>query len=139
MDEATQNKSQATLVTKIADTAEQVKAAVAETPRPEISASALGRMMGLATGTEIRLLESKLDMLSTRLSNLTVRLEKAMSVLAQIPTGSDLERIDVQIGALKTLIKDSLAGIARAGDTGVDRGRKSPEPEKEQELEKDTQ
>lgn len=118
----TENQSDATSpsgkLERIAESAEQVKAAAAETPRPEISASAVARMMGVATGSEMKLLESKIDMLSTRISNLGVRLERALTTLNQIPTGADLERIDVQIGALKTLLKDTLAAWAREQDKG---------------------
>lgn len=74
----------------------------------EVSASTIGRMMGLATALDLKLLEGKLDLLASRVNNLTIRMEKVLSMLGQTPTGSDMERIDVQIGSLKTLMKELL-------------------------------
>ena len=86
----------------------------------ELSALTIGRMMGLATVQELALIESKIDLMATKVGNLTVRMEKVISSLANAPTGADLERIDVHIGALRTLIKEVLgdasdeAGSAKA-------------------------
>jgi hypothetical protein len=74
----------------------------------DVSATTIGRMMGLATVQELALIESKIDLMVTKVSNLTVRMEKVISSLANAPTGADLERIDVHIGALRTLIKEVL-------------------------------
>ena len=96
-----------------ADVVEQVRQIVPSTgPNNEITAATVGRMMGLATVTEVKLLESKLDLLGTKISNITTRLEKALAILQRAPSGADLERIDVQIGALRTLVRDTLAGVA---------------------------
>ncbi|RMG42906.1 MAG: hypothetical protein D6719_05125 [Candidatus Dadabacteria bacterium] len=86
-----------------------VTAASKEPHRPEVSAATIGRMMGLATASDLMLLDNKIDLLMTRVGNLTTRMERVVSTLNDAPTGSDLERIDVQIAALRTLIKDVLA------------------------------
>lgn len=78
----------------------------------EVSASTIGRMMGLATLAEISLLESKLDAMGSRLNSFGQRLDKILAWIGRAPTGTDLERIDVQIGALRSLIKDTMAGVA---------------------------
>ncbi len=72
----------------------------------DVSAASIGRMLGLVTLTEFKLVEGKIDLLSTRVNNLTIKLDKILAALAQAPTGADLDRIDVQIGALRTLLKD---------------------------------
>lgn len=74
----------------------------------EVSAATVGRMMGLATISDLKLLDSKIDLLATKVTGLVLKLEKALTLLASAPTGSDLERIDVQIGSLKSLIRDAL-------------------------------
>lgn len=74
--------------------------------RPEISGTAIARMMGVATSSELRLLEGKLDLISGRMANLGVKVDKVISQFSSLPTGSDMERIDVQIGSLKALIRD---------------------------------
>lgn len=76
--------------------------------RREVSAATIGRMMGLVTLSEFKLVETKIDLLSTRVNALFARLDKITSLLEGTPTGSDLDRIDVQIGALKGLLKEAL-------------------------------
>jgi hypothetical protein len=77
-----------------------------EGARPEVSAATVGRMLGLATAAELRLVEGKLDLVLTKVSTLTVRLEKLQSALAALPNGSDLERIDVQVGMIRNMLRD---------------------------------
>lgn len=72
----------------------------------EVSALTIGRMMGLATKADLDLFGKKLDVMAGRVNNMTVRMEKVLAAVANAPTGSDLERIDVQIGALRSMIKD---------------------------------
>jgi len=74
----------------------------------EVSAATIGRMLGLATTSELTLIQGKIDLLVTRVSNLTTRMEKVLTTLQSIPTGSDLDRVDVQIGALRSMIRDAL-------------------------------
>lgn len=78
----------------------------------DMSAQSIGRMMGLATVSDIKLFEGKIDLIGTRVSNMAVRMDKVIKTLEGMPTGSDLERIDVQIGALRTLIKEVLVDMA---------------------------
>ena len=81
----------------------------------EVSASTIGRMMGLVTNTEFRLLEGKVDLLTTKVATMTMKMDKILGILGSAPTGADLERIDVQIGGLKTLIKDVLDNVPGSG------------------------
>lgn len=102
-----------------------------EPNRGDISAATLGRMMGLATSGELKLLEGKIDLLSSKVNALTVRMEKVMSVISNAPSGADLERIDVQIGHLRTMIRETLerAGMQvppAAADAEDDRAQKTP-------------
>lgn len=83
-----------------------------EQPRGEITAATLGRLMGLATMSELKLLEGKIDLMASKLNNIMVRVDRMIAQCNAIPTGADLERIDVQIGALKALIRDTLAQLA---------------------------
>ncbi len=84
-----------------------------EGARPsEVSAATIARMMGLATTTELSLLEGKLDLVSTRVNGLTVRMEKVLNVLSKVPTGTDMDRIDINIGSLKTMIRETLEALS---------------------------
>jgi len=85
--------------------------------RTEVSASTIGMMLGLASSNELRLLDAKLDMFGQKLTNATARIEKIVTMLQGMPNGSDLERIDVQIGGMKTMIREVLTTFSsKAGD-----------------------
>ncbi|RIL11257.1 MAG: hypothetical protein DCC75_02675 [Proteobacteria bacterium] len=94
--------------------AEQPQINISSEKPTEMSAATIARLMGVATQSDLRLLEGKVDMILGRMSALYTRMEKAITALSQIPTGSDLERIDVQIGSLKNLIREVLASAVAA-------------------------
>lgn len=81
---------------------------LAESARPEVSAMAIAKMMGLATSLELKIVEGKLDLISSKFNTITARLERMLTILNAAPTGSDLERIDVQIGALRNAMQEAL-------------------------------
>ena len=89
--------------------------------RTEVSASTIGRMLGLVTLAEFRVVEGKIDLVMTRVASLLAKLDRIQQGLNSVPTGSDLERIDVQIGALRSMIRDVLgeqtlgAGVSEGG------------------------
>lgn len=97
-----------------------------ETNKPEISGTAIARMMGVATSTEIKFLESKLDLISGRINNTGVKVDKIISQFQSLPTGSDLERIDVQIGSLKSLIRDLTLLVSGDPATGAKKAKTDP-------------
>ena len=80
-----------------------------ESPK-EVSAATVGRMLGLATATDLKLLDGKLDLLSSKFVNFSVRIEKALALLNNIPNSTDLERIDAQIMALHNVILETHGG-----------------------------
>ena len=79
--------------------------------KAEVSASTIGRMMGLATVSDLKLLDTKMDLVSTKVAGLVVRIEKALTLLNSLPTASDFERIDVQIGSVKTTLRETVQVI----------------------------
>lgn len=95
---------------KAAEAAQTKILSVGDEPgRGEVSAATIGRMMGLASTRELNLLDGKLDLVMSKVNNLTIRLDKVLSVLSAAPTGKDLERIDVQIGALRTMLREGVS------------------------------
>jgi hypothetical protein len=97
----------------------QIPAGAPEAPRVEVSAATVGRMLGLASASELKLLEGKVDLLSSKVNAIAVRIEKILSVLNSAPTGGDLERIDMQIGSIKTMVKEAIAGAAEGSATST--------------------
>ena len=106
----TEEKPAIARIAAVSSHAEESAASTTVTPQPagEISAATIARMMGLATATDMKLLISKIDLVLGRVNAMTARMEKVAAAIGQVPTGSDLERIDVQIGSLRTIIKESM-------------------------------
>ena len=96
------------------DTSETAGAAnqkTGESPKAEVSASTIGRMMGLATVSDLKMIDTKLDLVATKVTGLVVKLDKVMSTLNAMPTAADMERIDVQVGSVKTALRESLTAM----------------------------
>ena len=79
--------------------------------RGEVSAQTIARMMGLMTLSDLKLLDGKLDLLVSRLGTISVRLDKVTSLMQQAPTANDMERIDVQIGTLRSSMRELLTAL----------------------------
>lgn len=82
-----------------------------EGARGEVSAQTVARLMGLMTQSDLKLLDGKLDLLVSRLGTISVRLDKVTTLLQQAPTGNDMERIDVQIGTLRSSMRELLSAL----------------------------
>jgi hypothetical protein len=80
--------------------------------RGDVSVSTISTMLGLATSDDIKLLETRMEQVVQKMALLNTRLEKLMGVLPNLPTGADLERIDVQIGGLKSMVREVLTAFA---------------------------
>lgn len=87
-----------------------------KSPR-EISMGTVVRLMGLATDSEVKLLETKIDTLNTKVATLTNKFERLASELQHLLCKEDLERIDLQLAEIRALTKK----IARAE---IDEGTK---------------
>lgn len=87
--------------------------------RGDVSAVTVARMMGLATLGEVKLVENKVDLMATKLSVVQVKLEKITTMLQGMPSGADLERIDVHIGTMKQMLKEVLGDRAAAVEEGA--------------------
>lgn len=79
--------------------------------RGDVSAATIGRMLGLATSGELVMLESKMDLVATKISAVTAKVERMVSMLSAAPTGKDLERIDVQIAAMRQMLREGLEAL----------------------------
>jgi len=94
--------------------------------RGEMSAAALGRILGLATVNDLNIMEGKIDLLTSKLNQLIMKMEKVLNFTTKAPSGADLERIDVQVGALKAAIQDF---ISKNSNEQIASGRASSVPQ----------
>ena len=90
---------------------------VVESHKREVSATTIARMMGVATSSELEVLESKIDVVASKINAIAVKIEKMQAVINRAPSGSDLERIDVNIGSLRSLIREAMVGVQAHEDS----------------------
>ena len=89
--------------------------------RGEVSAATIGRMLGLVTTSDLQIIENKIDLVSAKLGTFVSKVDKVASTLAELPSGADLERIEVQLGTLRSLIKEGLLKTSQGDAEGGDR------------------
>lgn len=87
--------------------------------RGEVSASTIGRMLGLVTTAEFKVLENKIDLMMTKMTTMISKVERMVGLIQAAPTGSDLERIDVQLAAIRTVLNDLKVSLTDAGSDEV--------------------
>lgn len=103
----------------------RVPTATPDAQRPEVSASTIARMMGVATNADLRLLENKVDLLSSKLNNVLARLDKVVGQMNLVATGSDMDRFDARISSLQTMIAEKL-GVAKPADADAETRSTAP-------------
>lgn len=96
---------------------EPVKAPAAATGatepnRVEVSAATVTRMMGIASSSDMKLLEGRVELLSAKVTSLLTKVERAMSMFSSVPSASDIDRLEIQIGTLKSLIREVLENVS---------------------------
>lgn len=83
-------------------------AASADAPRVEVSAATVTRMMGIASTADLRLLEGRVDLLTSKVTGLLTKVDRVLSMFGSIPTSSDVGRLEIQIGAVKSMLRELL-------------------------------
>jgi len=87
----------------------------------DVSAATVARMMGLATASDVKLLDGKIELLISRVASLTAKVEKTAQSVSKVSTTSDIDRIDLQISGLKSIVKDLFLAISsKSGDGDKD-------------------
>jgi hypothetical protein len=68
-------------------------------------------MMGIASTNDLKLLESKLDLLSARVAGILTKVDRCISMFSAVPTASDIGRLEVQLAAVKAMMKEVLDSV----------------------------
>ena len=95
---------------------------VAETPRVDVSATTITRMMGIASVSELKLIETRLDLVTAKVTTVLAKFDKLMSTVNALPTGSDIDRLEIQLSSVKSVMKEVLEAVQGRG-TSIDKGR----------------
>jgi len=79
---------------------------IPEGPRVDVSAATVVRMMGIASTSDLRVLEGRVDLLTSKVAAILTKLDRCLSMFGSIPTASDIGRLEVQLAAVKTMMKE---------------------------------
>jgi hypothetical protein len=79
--------------------------------RMEVSAQTIARMMGIASATDLQLLEGRLDLLASRVSTLMMKVDKLLSSLSTLASAGDIGRLETQIGSIKSMLRDAVDAV----------------------------
>ena len=89
--------------------------AAAESPRVEVSAATVTRMMGIASTADLRLLEGRVDLLTSKVTGLLTKVDRVLTMFGSIPTSSDIGRLEIQIGAVKSMLRELMESQEASG------------------------
>jgi hypothetical protein len=99
-------------------------AGVATGPRVEVSAQTIARMMGIASATDLQLLEGRLDLLASRVSTMMMKVDKVIASLGSLASTGDIGRLETQIASMKSILREAAESIG-----GTQEGVKSADRE----------
>ena len=86
-----------------------------DTPRVEVSAATVTRMMGIASVTDLKLLETRIDLLTSKVTSVVTKVDRVISSLNGAPTASDIDRLEIQLGSVKSMLKEVLESLSEPG------------------------
>jgi hypothetical protein len=85
--------------------------------RMEVSAQTIARMMGIASATDLQLIEGRLDLLTSRVSTLMMKVDKVLASLGAVASVGDIGRLETQIASVKSMLRDATdaVGVLQSG------------------------
>jgi hypothetical protein len=89
-------------------------AAAGANPRVEVSAQTIARMMGIASSTDLQLLEGRLDLLASRVSTLMMKVDKVLAGLGALASAGDIGRLETQVASMKSILREAVESIGAA-------------------------
>ncbi|MFO0415998.1 MAG: hypothetical protein ACK5Y6_01800 [Pseudomonadota bacterium] len=83
-------------------------------PRIEVSAQTIARMMGIASATDLQLLEGRLDVLASRVATLMMKVDKVLTNFSTLASVGDIGRLETQLASVKTMVREASEAINAA-------------------------
>lgn len=127
--EAVEQDPTAEVVKSASEVIERAKAALSEGRQQaspagrDVPVSSLVHLMGLATSSQVSVIEKQLDNLANRMTILTAKLERIATQLEIAQDGAALDRIDFQLADIKSILKrvlpQAMAGSVQGSDSGT--------------------
>ncbi len=85
--------------------------ALSDGPRVDVSAATVARMMGIASTSDLRVIEGRIDLLTSKVAAILTKVDRCISMFSSIPSASDIGRLEVQIAAVKTMMREVLDSV----------------------------
>lgn len=102
--------------------------------RVEVSAQTITRMMGIASTTDLKLLEGRVDLLTSKVSSLLIKVDRVLTMFSAVPTPSDIGRLEIQLGSIKSMVREALEAITAASDAPKEKASKESTEEQSRKL-----
>jgi len=77
-----------------------------EATRVDVSAATVARMMGIASTNDLRVLEGRIDLLTSKVAAILTKMDRCLSMFSSVPSASDIGRIEVQLAAMKSMMRE---------------------------------
>jgi hypothetical protein len=100
----------------------------------EVSAPTITRMMGIASTTDLKLLEGRVDLLTSKVSSLLLKVDRVLTMFSSVPTPSDIGRLEIQLGSLKSMMREALEAINSSSGNKVESTQNSAAEEQSRKL-----
>lgn len=107
---------------------------IPEGPRVDVSAATVARMMGIASTNDLRVLEGRIDLLTSKVAAILTKVDRSLSMFSSIPTASDIGRLEVQLAAVKTMMKELFDAVGAPVSSGKERADKDVAAEQSRKL-----
>lgn len=82
--------------------------AIPDSPRVEVSAATVARMMGIASTSDLRVLEGRIDLLTSKVAAILTKVDRCLSMFTSVPSASDVGRLEVQLASIKSMMREVL-------------------------------
>jgi hypothetical protein len=103
-------------------------------PRVDVSAATVARMMGIASTSDLRLLEGRVDLLTSKVAAILTKMDRCLSMFGSIPTGSDIGRLEVQVAAIKSMMRELLDSVGAPVSSGKEQADRAAAQEQSRKL-----
>lgn len=107
---------------------------IPEGPRVDVSAATVARMMGIASTNDLRVLEGRVDLLTSKVAAILTKMDRCLSMFSSIPTASDIGRLEVQLAAVKSMMKELLDSVGAPVGGAKDQADKQAAAEQSRKL-----
>ena len=103
-------------------------------PRVDVSAATVARMMGIASTSDLRLLEGRVDLLTSKVAAILTKMDRCLSMFGSVPTASDIGRLEVQVASMKSMMRELLDSVGAPVSSGKESGDRAAAQEQSRKL-----